>query len=148
MAARARSLPSRALRPQPNYSFSVQATDADGNVASEPLTLTIGAKTACVLDGTYTFTFTGFRGGSAATHIGNVTINSDGTVTGEQDYKDGHRTTVHETLLSTSNCQNISTNTGFLRLFGPSGQLDYTFAAAPPDATGVIQSARLQLVSS
>lgn len=130
------------------YSFSVQATDADSKVASEKLTLTIGAQTACLLSGTYTFTFTGFRGGSAATHIGNITINSDGTITGEQDYKDGHRTTVHETLLSTSNCQNISTNTGFLRLYAPSGQIDYTFAATPPDASGIIHSGRLQLVSS
>ena len=39
-------------------------------------------------------------------------------------------------------------NTGFLRLYAPSGQLDYTFAATPPDASGIIHSARLQLVSS
>jgi hypothetical protein len=131
-----------------NYSFKVQATDSKSNVASVQLTLSIGAKTACVLNGTYTFTFTGFRGGSAATHIGNITVHSDGTVSGEQDYKDGHRTTVHETLLSTSNCQNISTNTGFLRLYAPSGLLNYTFAAVPPDASGLIHAARLQLVSS
>ncbi len=130
------------------YTFTVQATDANSKLASEKLTLTIGAQTACVLNGTYSLTFNGFRGGSAATHIGNITVNSDGTVSGEQDYKDGHRTTVHETLLPTSNCQNISTNTGFLRLFGASGELDYTFAAVPPDALGVIHSARLQLVSS
>lgn len=131
-----------------NYSFAVEATDSDGHVASETLTLSIGAQTACLLNGTYTFTFSGFRGGSAATHIGTVTVRNDGTVTGEQDYKDGHRTTLHETLLSTSNCQNISTNTGFLRLFTASGQLDYSFAATPPDVSGVIHAARLQLVSS
>jgi hypothetical protein len=130
------------------YAFTVQATDATGLVASEALTLTINPQAGCVLNGQYAFTFTGFRGGSAATYIGNVTISSSGTVSGEQDYKDGHRTTVQETLLSTSNCQNISTNTGFLRLFAPSGQIDFTFAAAPPDASGVIHSARLQLVSS
>jgi hypothetical protein len=131
-----------------SYTFTVQATDSNKIVASEQLHLIIGAKSACILNGTYTFTFSGFRGGSAATHIGNIRVNSDGTITGEQDYKDGHRTTVHETLTSQSNCQNISTNTGFLRLYAPSGQLDYTFAAVPPDAAGVIHAARLQLVSS
>lgn len=130
------------------YTFTVQATDTNSKVATEQLSLTIGTQSACVLTGTYTFTFSGFRGGGAATHIGNITINSDGTISGEQDYKDGHRTTLHETLLSTSNCQNISTNTGFLHLFAPSGGLNYTFAAVPPDASGIIHAARLQLVSS
>jgi len=130
------------------YTFTLQTTDTLSNVASVALSMVINPQAACVLSGRYSLLFSGFRGGGPATHTGAISISSTGVITGEQDYKDPHRTTPAETLLATSNCVNRETNTGVLTLNAPSGQLVYNFAATPPDAAGVIHSARLQLISS
>jgi len=130
------------------YSFTLQTVDANSAIASVPVTLVVNAQAACLLSGQFTFAFSGFRGGGAATHVGNITISSTGAVTGEQDYKDGHRTTVGETLDTSSNCTNRSTNSGVLTLNAASGQVVYNFSVTPPDSNNVIHSARLQLISS
>jgi hypothetical protein len=131
------------------YSFEVQMADNDGNVAGPlPITLVVNPKAACLLSGQFTLAFSGFRGGGAATHVANITIDSSGAVTGEQDYKSGKRVTVDETLNSTSNCTNRNTNSGKLTLNAPSGQIVYNFSTTPPDANNVIHSARLQLINS
>jgi putative Ig domain-containing protein len=129
------------------YSFTLQATDSLSRVATVALSMVVNSQAACVITGRYTFLSTGFRGGSPATHTGAVTISSAGTVTGEQDYKDGHRTTSAETLTS-GTCITRQTNSGVLTLNAPSGQLVYNFSATPPDTSGVIHSAELQLISS
>jgi hypothetical protein len=129
------------------YSFTLQTTDALSRVATVALSLVVNPEAACVLSGPFTFVFSGFRGGAHATHIGTIQISSTGVITGEQDYKDPHRTTPAE-ILTSGTCVNRETNTGVLTLNAPSGQLVYNFAATPPDNTGVIQSADLQLISS
>jgi hypothetical protein len=129
------------------YTFTLQTTDTLSRVATVALSMVVNPQAACVLSGPYTFVFSGFRGGAAATHIGTIQISSTGTITGEQDYKDPHRTTTAETL-SSGTCVNRETNAGVLTLNAPSGQLVYNFAATPPDSTGVIQSVGLQLISS
>ncbi|MGA8705855.1 MAG: Ig domain-containing protein [Steroidobacteraceae bacterium] len=130
------------------FTFTLQTTDTLSRVASQTFTMTVKPQTACVLSGRFTFLFTGFRGGAAATHVGAISIDpTTGDITGEQDYKDPHRTTSAETLNS-GNCINRETNTGTLTLNAPSGQLVYNFSATPPDASGVIHSAGLQLIHS
>jgi hypothetical protein len=125
------------------------ATDANSVVARFPaVTLTVNAQNTCVLQGTYALMASGFRGGGGMTHVAHIVINSTGQITGEQDYKDGHRTTLHEQLLSTSNCINRQTNSGQITLNAPSGALLYNVSTTPTDANGVTQSARLQLVGS
>lgn len=130
------------------YSFTVQVEDDKGEIATEPLQVTINPQSACLLSGQFVLAFSGFRGGGEAIHLATINISDTGVITGEQDYKDGHRTTLDETLEATSLCKNRDTNSGYLRLFAPSGELDYNFSTTPPDANGVIHSARIQLTGS
>jgi len=130
------------------YTFTVQVEDAKGETTTRSLQITINPQTTCLLRGQYVLAFSGFRGGGRAIHLATLNISDTGVVTGEQDYKDGHRTTLDETLNATSLCKNRNTNSGYLRLFAPSGELDYNFATTPPDASGAIHSARIQLIGS
>ncbi|MGH9524635.1 MAG: putative Ig domain-containing protein, partial [Terriglobales bacterium] len=129
------------------YSFTLQATDTLSRVATVALSMTVNPQATCVLSGRFALQFSGYRGGGPATHIAAISIDSNGVVTGEQDYKDPTRTTTAETL-SPGTCTNRETNTGVLTLLAPSGKLVYNFAATPPDTAGIIHSARLQLISS
>jgi hypothetical protein len=129
------------------YSFAVQATDALSRTVSQTLTMLVNPQASCLLQGNYSFEVEGFRGGGPMTHAGSITINNTGAILGEQDYKDGQRTTVGETLTS-GTCTNRETNSGVLTFNAPSGQLVYNFSATPPNASGIITGARLQLISS
>jgi hypothetical protein len=135
---------------QGTYSFIVDAADSSSPAVTVqfPVTLIVNAQDTCVLQGTYTLMASGFRGGGGMTHVANITINATGGITGEQDYKDGHRTTPAEVLTANSNCINRQTNSGQITLDAPSGALLYNLSTTPPDINGVIQSARLQLVGS
>jgi hypothetical protein len=128
----------------------LQATDAANRVVTfPPVQIVVNPQDTCILTGTFTLMVSGFRGGGGMTHVANITIDpTTGGITGEQDYKDGHRTTVQEALITPSNCTNRQTNSGQLVLEGASGQLIYNVSATPPDANGVIQSGRLQLIGS
>lgn len=127
----------------------LQATDANNTVVQfQPVTIVVNPTDTCVLTGTYALMASGFRGGGGMTHVANITIDVNGHLTGEQDYKDGHRTTVNEQLQSTSNCINRQTNSGQITLNGPSGTLLYNVSTTPPDANGIVQSARIQLIGS
>ena len=132
------------------YNFTVQLTDSNTPVdtATQNYTLVVNPQSACLLSGQFTLTFMGFRGGAQATYMANLTIGPTGTITGEQDYKDGARTTLDEQLDATSACTNRNTNSGVLTLNAPSGQLVFDFSATPPDANNVIHSARLQIIGS
>jgi hypothetical protein len=132
------------------YTFTVQATDSLGRVVSQDVTMVVLPEETCLLIGHFAYVFSGFRGGGPATDAGSITIDSSGNITGEHDYKDGHRTTTHE-LLTSGNCINRQTNSGQITLTGPSGSLLYNFAVTPPtspDDPTTINSARLQLVGS
>jgi hypothetical protein len=132
-----------------SYSFTLQATDTLSRTAKQSFTMVVKPETACVLSGNYTFLMTGFRGGGGAVHAGSISIDANtGAVTGVEDYKDPHGTTVEEVLTS-GTCVNRETNTGVLTLTGPTlGSLLYDFSATPPDSNGVIHSAGLQLIHS
>jgi hypothetical protein len=151
------------------YSFWVTVSDDAGNYAAvldaagnpvvdstgtpvpmaQEYTITITPQTACLLGGQYVFTVSGFRGGGPASHSGAIDVDATtGVITGEQDYKDGNRVTPHETLLSTSTCVNRDANSGQIILRAPSGAFDYDFSVTPPDSSGVIHTAYLQLIGS
>jgi hypothetical protein len=130
------------------YTFTVQATDALGRVVSQNITMVVLPEETCLLVGHFAYLFSGFRGGGPATDAGSITIDASGNVTGEHDVKDGHRTVTDEQLTANSTCTNISTNSGQITVRGASGALSYTFAVTPPDSSGNINSARLQLTGS
>ena len=135
---------------QGTYTFTVEATDTLGRVVDQNITMVVLPEETCLLVGHFAYLFSGFRGGGPATDAGSITIDASGNITGEHDYKDGHRTTSHEVLTS-GNCINRQTNSGQITLNGPSGSLLYNFAVTPPatsDDPGTIDSARLQLVGS
>lgn len=129
--------------------ITLQATDAVGTVSKfAPVTITVNPEDTCIVSGTFALMASGFRGGGGMTHAANITINNVGIISGEQDYKDGHRTTLDEPLTATSNCINRQTNSGQIELESASGTLLYNLSATPPDANGIIQSARIQLIGS
>jgi hypothetical protein len=136
-----------------SYTFTVQATDALSRVASQTLTMQVLPQATCLLSGTFSFMVSGYRGGGPMTHAGSFTVDASGNITGEQDYKDGHRTTTHEALIplgagSPPACINRQTNSGQITLNAPSGAILYNFSVTPPDAQGNLNSARLQLIGS
>jgi hypothetical protein len=131
-----------------SYTFTLEATDALGRVASQAMTMVVRPQDSCLLTGSFSFLVSGFRGGGPMTHVGTITVDDAGNMTGEQDYKDGHRTTTHEALTSGSTCVNRQTNSGQITLNAASGALLYNFSITPPDAQGNLNSARLQLIGS
>ncbi len=137
-----------------SYTFTVNISDSLNRTSSLTLTMIVDPQLACVLFGKYVFTWTGFRGNSAATHTGVINIDSSGFITGETDFKNAVRTTAAETVIPGaagnigSHCVNIATNTGVIGLQTPSGIYEYIFAVTPPDANGLIHSARLQLYNA
>jgi hypothetical protein len=130
-----------------SYTFTVQATDANSSITSQTITMQVLPQATCLLLGNFTYLFSGFRGGGPATDAGSITVDSIGNITGEHDYKDGHRTTTDEVLTS-GTCINRQTNSGQITLNAPSGTLQYNFSVTPPDSSGNINAARLQLVGS
>jgi len=129
------------------YTFTVQVSDALSRVASQTLTLRILPQDTCLLTGSFTFLVSGFRGGGPVTHSGSITVDDVGNITGEQDYKDGHRVTTHEAITS-GTCTNRETNSGQITLNAASGPLNYNFSVTPPDAQGSINAGRMQLIGS
>jgi len=130
-----------------SYTFTVQASDANSIVTSQTITMNVLPQDTCLLLGSFTYMFSGFRGGGPATDAGSITVDASGNITGEHDYKDGHRTTTDE-ILTSGTCINRQTNSGQITITGPSGSLLYNFSVTPPDSTGSINSARLELVGS
>jgi hypothetical protein len=130
-----------------SYTFTLQATDALNRITTGTLTMVVKPQDTCLLTGNFTFMVSGFRGGGPATHAGSIAIDDAGNLTGEQDYKDGHRTTSQEPLTS-GTCVNRQTNSGVLTLNAASGQLVYNFSVTTPDSLGNINAARLQLIGS
>jgi hypothetical protein len=130
----------------------VQVVDSSSSATplyTAPLSITVNPQQTCIISGDYTLMVSGFRGGGGMTHIARIHIDPSGAITGEQDYKDGHRTTPDEQLLSTSNCTNRQTNSGQIQLEAPSGTLLYNFSVTPVNATSMAsESARLQLIGS
>ena len=129
------------------FTFTVQVSDALSRLTSQTLTLQILPQDTCLLTGTFTFMVSGFRGGGPVTHTGSITIDAIGNITGEQDYKDGHRVTTREAITS-GTCVNRETNSGQITLNAASGPLNYNFSVTPPDAQDSINAARLQLIGS
>jgi len=131
------------------FPVTVQVTDDTAAVVTQTFTITINPQETCVLTpGSYTLLAQGFRGGGGMTHVATITLDAAGNITGEQDYKDGHRTTVGEQLTSTSNCINRETNSGQITLESATGAFLYNVSVTPPDVNNLSQSARIQLIGS
>lgn len=129
------------------YDFTLEAEDTAGNFAPpQSFEIVVKPNSTCILSGQYTLAANGFRGGGEYVHLASINIDANGNITGEQDYKDGNRVTLDETLDATSTCTTRTTNSGVLTLLAPSGELDYNFSATPPDSNGVFHTARLQLI--
>ena len=69
-------------------------TDTMGTIVTfDPVTLVVNSQYTCILQGSFDLMVSGYRGGGGMTHVAHITIGSDSFISGEQDYKDGHRTT-------------------------------------------------------
>jgi hypothetical protein len=130
-----------------SYTFTLEATDALSRTATQTMTLVVRPQDSCLLTGSFAFMVSGFRGGGPMTHVGTITVDDAGNISGEQDYKDGHRVTTHETM-TPGVCVNRQTNSGQITLNAPSGPINYNFSITPPDAQNNLNSARLQLIGS
>ena len=129
-----------------SYTFTLQATDANSIVTSQTISMNILPQDTCLLFGRFTYLFSGYRGGGPATDAGSITVDASGNITGEHDYKDGHRTTSDETLTS-GTCINRQTNSGQITINAPSGSLLYNFSVTPPDSTGNISGVYIAMMS-
>ena len=97
------------------WTFTVTMTDAASLTASVPLTITINAATACLLQGQFAYLVTGFRAQSPMTRAGSVTVSSTGAITGIHDYKDVSLARP-ATVVSSGNCVTLAQNRGQLHL--------------------------------
>ncbi len=129
------------------YSFSITITDGLSRTSTLPFTITVNPQNSCLLLGQYVFAWTGFRNSSSATHLGVLNFDVNGLVTGETDYKDVFRTSPAQAVLN-GTCANTTADTGQITLNTANGLYQYNFAITPPDANGVIHSARIQLVNA
>ncbi len=133
------------------YTFSVTITDSLSRTSTLPFTIQINPQNACSLLGQYVFAWTGFRtgksGSSSATHLGVLNIDANGLITGETDFKAAFRTTTAESVVN-GTCANTTADTGQITLNTPEGLYQYNFAITPPDGSGIIHSARIQLVNA
>lgn len=130
------------------YTFTLEVEDSTGSFApTQSFQIVVKPYSSCILSGPYTLASNGFRGGGEYTHVANIVIDASGNITGEEDYKDGNGQWLDQTLTGTSKCTTRNSNSGVLALVAPTGELDYNFSSAPPDANGVIHSARIELIA-
>ena len=127
-------------------SVAIKVTSA--NVAeSNSLTLTVKAFTtsACLLDGSYDFVFTGFNSSGPITIAGNFGVDANGNVTGEQDYKDLASTHPAQPITGGTCVNSMTPNEGALTLTTDTGAtFSYTYVSQTlpaPGAKGRIASA-------
>ena len=133
------------------YTFSITITDSLSRTSTRSFTIQINPQNACELLGQYVFAWTGFRSGKSGTsnaaHLGVLNIDGNGLVTGETDFKAAFRTSPAQAVLNGS-CANTTADTGQITLNTPNGLYQYNFAITPPDSSGIIHSARIQLVNA
>jgi hypothetical protein len=86
-------------------SVTITATAVDDNTQSASATISITASTTSVITGTYTFFASGIEpdGEDTFSLAGAVTINSDGSLTGEQDFNDGDGFTFPDDQITSGN---------------------------------------------
>lgn len=76
---------------------SLTVTDAKGDTASTTLTVTVNPKTACLLQGPFAYSISGFRNGLVAVRAGSFSVDTNGNVTGvfdAVDYQTGRQAVV------------------------------------------------------
>ena len=78
--------------------------------------------------------FSGFRGGGPATDAGSITVDASGNITGEHDYKDGHRTTTRRDSDLRKLHQQTDQFRPDLRSTRPTGRCCITSRSRPPTA--------------
>ena len=119
--------------------FVLQLADSNGaKIKTNTLTITVNPKSACVLNGQYTYLFTGFRGGQPVVRAGTVIVASDGTITGEYDYKDSSGARTAEQV-SSGTCTTVAQNRGWLQLVSPAGTERFDFGTRASLNAGQLQ---------
>jgi len=111
--------------------FTLKVTDSSSGVQTITQTVVVGPQSACVLGGQYAYLFTGFKNGLPVVRAGNFNIATDGTILGEDDYKDATLSRIDEQL-SDGTCTTVSQNRGEVQLVSPFGveQFDFGVRAA------------------
>ena len=115
---------------------SVQIPNAE---VSNTLTLSVNSfsTSACLLFGPYDFFFTGFDSDGPVTVAGSFGVDTDGSITGEQDVKTSSRTGVAEAITGGSCVNGATANTGSVTLTSASEAMTYTFVTQTHPAPGV-----------
>jgi hypothetical protein len=113
-----------AITASPPPTFTLSVTDANSESASTSFSIKVHEQTGCIIDGTYTFGFSAYAFSEPGNRAGTVTIANDGTITGEQDYKDLNGARVAEQITS-GQCTSQGGNRIHLQVISPSGEVDY-----------------------
>jgi hypothetical protein len=136
------------------YPFVLTTTDTLGNVAtSGTITITVNPQLACLLQGQFAYFYTGYRGFAPITRAGSLTIASNGSITGIQDYKDDITARIANPVTS-GTCTTISLNRGQLVINSAGEQVVFDYAVngalsagqlEQDDATGIVGSGQFVL---
>jgi len=108
----------------PPPKFTITVADANKNSASALLSIKVHLQTGCIIDGPFAFGLTGYAFAVPGERAASITIASDGTITGIQDYKDLHGVRVAEPITS-GQCYAEGANRVHLQLISPSGETAY-----------------------
>lgn len=120
------------------YTFVIKVTDSAAGTQSKSLTLAIYPQSACVLSGQYTYLFTGFRNGLDVVRAGTLLVATDGTLTGEHDYKDNNTARIDEQV-SDGTCTTVTQNRGNVQVVSPSTVEQFDFGVGASLSFGQIQ---------
>jgi hypothetical protein len=106
---------------------------------SNALTLNISpfASSACILFGLYDFFFTGFDGNGPVSIGGSFGVDANGSVTGEEDFKDLAGTRIAQPITGGACTNGPITNEGTITITTASGTSTYSFATQAHPAPGV-----------
>jgi Putative Ig domain len=106
--------------------FTLTATDTNGAKASITLTLPVNEQTGCVLTGRYLFLQNGYAFDYPAARAVSVFVNTNGTLSGIQDYKRNGKIGVGETF--TGQCANDGGNRGHVQFNATSATIFFNYA--------------------
>jgi hypothetical protein len=118
--------------------ITLTVTDANSATASTTFTIVVNPKTACILNGTYAYSFSGFRSGVKVVRAGSFTVDSSGNVTGIFDSEDGKKPQVGATLTK-GLCKNYGQNRGYLQWTTPAGGENWDYATNSTLSAGQLQ---------
>jgi len=118
--------------------FTLTVTDANSGKASIVLTLSVNEKTACLLQGHYSYVFVGFKNQLPVVRAGAFNVGVDGTMSGVADYKDANGARVADAE-SQGLCKTTTQNRGTLKMVSTNTTETFDFGVAATLSKGHMQ---------